>query len=105
MNCSRCDVEMTLGPFYAGSSKEAWFCPCCKSSLRTAEMLQAEWEAEAERLGMTWAEYEAHMDEQVRLYVRKPAEADMARAVEVAEMLEREWTPACEHDTNPGAAA
>lgn len=99
--CSRCDVEMTLRPLYDGAEKQAWYCPCCKSSLRTVEMLQADWDADREQLGMTEAEYEAHMDAKVAKYVGKPTDADMAAAVRLAERMERDWTPACEHDDNP----
>ncbi len=101
--CDRCpEVKLELQPFYEGSEKQCLYCPCCRSKLRTVEMLQAEADADAESLGMTRDEYEAHMDAQAALIVRKPTERDMEAAQVFAKQWAEEWTPVCPHETkNP----
>jgi len=92
---------MELRPFYEGSEDEGWYCPCCRSSLRTAEMMRAGWERRAAALGMTWDEYREHMDAEAAKWVRKPTDRDMKEAQAFVKRMAREWKPVCVHDTNP----
>ena len=100
--CDRCKVEMERQPFYEGSESECWFCPCCRSKLRTVEMLQVDAERRAEELGLTAEEYVAHMTEQAATMFVVPTDRDIEHARRFAETRAAEWTPACPHDTvNP----
>lgn len=102
--CDRCNVEMTRQPLYEGSEDECWYCPCCRSRLRTVEMLQAGWERRANALGMTMDEYEAHMEIEVAQFVRKPTESELEHARSLAVRMSEEWEPVCPHVTNPWKA-
>ena len=105
--CDLCrDVEMTLEPLYEGSQDDCWYCPCCRSRLRTVEMIQASWERRASEKGMTWDEYEAHMNAEAEKYVAKPTEGDLAAVRSFVAREAEKWKPICRHDThNPWAAS
>ncbi len=94
---------MILQPLYEGSKDECWYCPCCKSKLQTVEMLEAKFERRRIALGMTEAEYEAHMKERVAATVRTEplGEEELRGLHRMLDQFESEWKPPCEHVKNP----
>ena len=92
---------MTFRPLYEGSSLMCWWCPCCKSSLRTAEMIHADMEQRASERDISVAELRAESE---KLIDKRPLSDDaLAGLQKIAERREKEWKPVCEHDTNPWA--
>ncbi len=92
MPCERCTgVERVL-------QDGAYYCPCCKSRLKTAEMVQRQGEQRAAEMGLTLDEYSDYCASLIRK--EPPSEAEMARLQAFARQREAEWKPACEHDTS-----
>lgn len=98
--CSRCDVEMTLQPMGEGSAIQGWYCPCCRSRMRTPEMIQADAERRAAEQGITVDE----LYERSKAFINTdplPPEALEAMRAFVRKQAD-EWEPVCPHDTeNP----
>jgi hypothetical protein len=103
LNCDRCDTPMTRQPFYEGSKDECWYCPCCRSSLRTPEMLATSRLRRQAESGLSPEEYLSSLEERIaRVKEQQITDAEMAQIEKSISRRAAEWKPACEHDTeNP----
>lgn len=101
--CDRCPgVDRILRPMYEGSQTFGYWCPCCKSTLRTGAMIESEVEARATALGITRDELFEQTKEMFRDFeAEPPSDAEKAQMTSFAQRSAAEWTPVCEHDKNP----
>lgn len=105
MKCDRCNVEMTLGTMYEGSTLAAWYCPCCKAKLRTPEMKNAEDARDAAEAGVSLETYQTQRLAHSIVRVAPPSEAEIEHVRDYVAKAAAEWEPTCEHVTNPVATA
>lgn len=98
--CHRCDVECALQPQYDGG-RLYWYCSCCRSWTRTAEMIEADMQARADERGMTLEQL--HEETMANFIDPTPLSPDALRGLQsmIAKRAE-EWVPVCPHETeNP----
>ena len=99
--CPRCDIDCILQPRSEGSESLGWFCSCCRSFTRTAEMIEADMQARAEERGMTLEEL--HAESMATWIDPTPLSPEALEGLRsFATKQAQEWVPVCEHDTeNP----